>query len=146
MSGKELFAAINATLNGTCAILLVIGYSAILMRKVKLHATIMITALTVSAVFLASYVYSKAKFGEQSSGIAAGPLKTFYLILLASHVLLAVGMLPPIAMTVWRASTSQWKRHMAIARPTFWIWLYVSVTGVIVYWLLWQVFPAMRPH
>lgn len=144
MSDKEHFAAFNAILNGTCAVLLALGYTAISLRKVKLHATIMITALTVSAVFLGSYIYSKYEFGEQSSGIQAGPLKTFYLILLASHVLLAVGMLPPIAMTVWRASTSQWKRHVAIARPTFWIWFYVSVTGVIVYWLLWQVFPSMR--
>ncbi|HEY7088199.1 MAG TPA: DUF420 domain-containing protein [Tepidisphaeraceae bacterium] len=142
--GKELFAAINATLNGTSAALMLTGYVLIRCRKIRAHASFMIAALCTSAVFLACYVYSKIAFGERSSGIQPGPLKTLYLVLLASHVLLAIGMLPPIAVTVWRAYRRQWDRHRRIARPTFWIWLYVSVTGVIVYWMLYHLFPSMR--
>jgi uncharacterized membrane protein YozB (DUF420 family) len=103
----------------------------------------MIAALILSTVFLGTYGYSKAVYGEQSSGLHPGPLKTFYLILLASHVLLAIGMLPPIVITVWRAYTRQWVSHRKIARPTIWIWFYVSGTGVVVYWLLYHLFPSM---
>jgi uncharacterized membrane protein YozB (DUF420 family) len=142
-SGKELFAAINATLNGASAILLVIAYIMIRQRKIRAHATLMIIALVLSLLFLGTYVYSKIAYGEQSSGIAPGPLKTFYLSLLASHVLLAIGMLPPIVVTVWRASSRNWEGHKKIARPTIWVWFYVSGTGVIVYWMLYHLFPSM---
>jgi uncharacterized membrane protein YozB (DUF420 family) len=142
--GKELFAAIDAALNGTSTILLVAGYLLIRQNKVRAHAWLMICALTTSTAFLVCYVYSKVKFGETSSGLQPGLLRTSYLILLASHVILAAGMLPPIIITVWRAYTRQWERHRQIARPTFWIWLYVSVTGVIIYFLLFHLFPSMR--
>jgi uncharacterized membrane protein YozB (DUF420 family) len=144
VQGKELFALIDATLNGASTVLLVAAYAMIRLKNVKAHATLMICALVTSAAFLCFYVYSKAKFGETSSGLPSGPLKTGYLVLLASHVILAVVMLPPIVITVWRAYTRQWDRHKKIARPTFWIWLYVSATGVIIYWLLFHLFPSMR--
>ena len=140
---KELLAAIDATLNGSSAILLVSAYVMILQKKVRAHAWLMIAALCTSAIFLVCYISSYILFKERSSGLQPGPLKTFYLILLASHVLLAVGMLPPIMMTVWRAYNRRWEMHRKIARPTFWVWLYVSGTGVVVYWMLYHVFPSM---
>jgi len=140
---KEHFAAFNAILNGTSGVFLVVGYLLILRRRYRAHAVFMIAALCTSAVFLVSYVYSHYAFGERSSGLAAGPLRTFYFALLASHVLLAVAMLPPIFLTVFRAYTRQWSRHKKIAQPTFWVWLYVSATGVIVYVMLYHLFPAL---
>lgn len=144
MDGKELFAAINASLNGTSGLLLGIGYLMIRRRNYLAHGWFMSSALVTSTVFLASYLYSNYAYGDRSSGLQPGALRTFYLLLLASHVLLAMVMLPPIFITVWRAATRQWARHAKIARPTLWIWLYVSVTGVIVYFMLYHLFPAMR--
>jgi putative membrane protein len=141
--GKEVFAAINATLNATSLVLLVLAYVMILRRNIRAHAYLMISALITSAVFLTTYVYSQFAFGERSSGLQSGPLKTFYIVLLASHVLLAIVMLPPILMTVWRAYTRQWVKHAKLARPTLWIWLYVSATGVIVYFMLYHLFPGL---
>jgi uncharacterized membrane protein YozB (DUF420 family) len=140
---KEFLAALNATLNGTSAVLLVLAYVMIRRGNVRAHASLMISALLTSSVFLGFYLYSRFTFGERKSGLEAGALQTFYLLLLASHVLLAVGMLPPIAITVWRAYTRQWVSHAKIARPTLWIWLYVSATGVIVYWMLYHLFPSL---
>jgi uncharacterized membrane protein YozB (DUF420 family) len=143
LEGKGLFAAINATLNGTSGVLLVAGYLLILRKQYRAHAALMIAALSTSAVFLVSYVYSHYAFGERSSGLQPGPLRTFYFAMLASHVLLAIGMLPPIFMTVFRAWGRQWPRHAKIGQPTFWVWLYVSVTGVMVYYMLYHLFPSL---
>ena len=140
---KEVLAAINATLNGTSGILLIIAYVLVLKRQYRPHATLMIAALITSAIFLCFYLYSQYAFGDRSSGLQPGKLRTFYLSLLASHVLLAVGMLPPIVMTVWRAYKRQWISHRKIARVTIWVWLYVSVTGVVVYWMLYHLFPSL---
>jgi uncharacterized membrane protein YozB (DUF420 family) len=144
VSGKELLAAINATLNGTTGVLLVIAFVMIKKKRVRAHATFMITALCTSAVFLACYVSSQVLYKDRSSGLAPSPLRTAYFVLLISHVLLAVGMLPMIAMTVLRAYRREWERHRKIASPTFFIWLYVSVTGVVVYWMLYHLFPSMK--
>jgi uncharacterized membrane protein YozB (DUF420 family) len=83
------------------------------------------------------------KYDERSSGLPSGAIKTAYLLMLASHVLLAMGMLPMIGLTLWRAYRRQWSKHRRIARPTFWIWLYVSITGVMIYLVLYQVAPRM---
>ncbi|HMB96153.1 MAG TPA: DUF420 domain-containing protein [Tepidisphaeraceae bacterium] len=144
MGGKEFLAAFNATMNGASAILLVSGYLAIRRRQIRMHATLMIAALTTSTIFLATYIYEHARYGERTSGLQASPLRTFYLVLLISHVLLAIGMLPPIVMTVWRAYKRQWFSHARLARPTLFVWLYVSVTGVVVYWMLYHLFPSMQ--
>ncbi|HVT89449.1 MAG TPA: DUF420 domain-containing protein [Tepidisphaeraceae bacterium] len=142
MNGKELLAAINATLNGSCAILLIAGYVMIRRQKVRAHVTLMISALVVSAIFLACYLYSQFAYGDRTIGLKPSPLRTFYLILLASHVLLAIGMLPPILMTVWRAYHWRWEAHKKIAKPTLAVWIYVSITGVMVYWMLYHLFPS----
>jgi uncharacterized membrane protein YozB (DUF420 family) len=125
-------------------VLLVLAFVMVKQKNYRAHAYLMLSGLTTSAVFLVFYITSHALYGERSSGLQASPLRTFYFILLASHVLLAVGMLPLIAMSLWRAYRRQWDRHRRIAAPTYWIWLYVSVTGVVVYVLLYHVFPASR--
>ncbi|MDB5294719.1 MAG: putative rane protein [Phycisphaerales bacterium] len=140
---KDMLAALNATLNGTSAVLLLVAFVLIKRRRVRAHAWTMVAALCTSAVFLVFYVTSYVLFKDRSSGLRPGPLRTFYFALLISHVLLAVGMLPMIFLTFQRAYRRQWQRHRAIARPTFYIWFYVSVTGVIVYWMLYHLFPSL---
>jgi len=71
-------------------------------------------------------------------------LRAIYLVILVPHLLLAVGMLPMIYLAFYRASRRQWDRHRRIAKPTFFIWLYVSVTGVVIYWMLYHLFPSMK--
>jgi uncharacterized membrane protein YozB (DUF420 family) len=145
VSGKELLAAINASLNGLSATLLVLAFIFIKRRMVAAHAWTMIAALFTSAVFLACYLTSYFKYSERSTKEMAhiGSLRYFYLALLASHVLLAVVMLPMIVMSLVRAYQRKWQKHHKIASPTFFIWFYVSVTGVVVYLLLYQLFPRM---
>ena len=141
---KELLAGINATLNATSAVLLVLAFVFIKRKRVKAHAWTMIAALTTSATFLVFYLTSYFVFGERSSGVEPSPAKTFYLLLLLSHVLLAVAMLPMIIIALIRAYNREWARHHKIASPTFFIWFYVSVTGVVVYWMLYHLFPSMK--
>lgn len=138
--------AVNATLNGASAVLLGTGYVCIKLRKVKLHATMMISSVVTSAIFLACYVVYHISVPPKSIGLPHGAMRDAYLTLLASHVVLAIGMLPMIAMTLWRALHKQWKQHLKIAPPTFWIWFYVSVTGVVVYFFLYHWAPAMYPE
>jgi uncharacterized membrane protein YozB (DUF420 family) len=136
---------VNASLNGASALLLAVGYVCIKLRRVKAHATMMICAVATSAIFLGCYIVYHVSVPPKSIGLPGGPLKTAYLILLASHVILAIGMLPMIFFTLWRAYHRQWKQHLAIAPPTFWIWFYVSVTGVVVYGFLYHLAPALYP-
>jgi uncharacterized membrane protein YozB (DUF420 family) len=147
VSGKELLAALNAGLNGTSALLLILAYLTI-RRGVEnycAHAWFMLAALTTSAVFLVFYVTSYVVYGDRSSGLPPGLFRTSYLLMLASHVLLAMVMLPMIGVTLWRAYRRDWLRHRRIARPTYWIWLYVSITGVLIYLVLYHIVPAMYP-
>lgn len=144
MNGKEVLAAINATLNSTSVILLIAGYLMIRKGNWLNHARLMVAALCTSALFLVFYITSYVIYDDRTSKLDAGPLRTFYLILLASHVILAIGMLPPILMTVWRAYRRNWEAHKRIAKPTLWVWLYVSITGVIVYFMLYHLFPSMK--
>ena len=125
--------------------LLVSAYLLIRRRKYRAHGTLMVAAFCVSTIFLVSYLYSKATYGEvttESLGLKAGPLKVLYLLVLIPHVILAVVMLPLIFMAMYRASRRQWTLHTRWSRPAFWIWLYVSVSGVAVYILLYHVIPA----
>jgi len=141
---KEQFALLNACLNGLSGLLLVVAYVAVKKKRYYLHGYLMSAAIVSSAVFLVSYLTSKALHGEQStSALGTSPIRIIYFIILIPHVLLAVGMLPFIFVTVLRAYQRDWIRHRRIARPTFWIWLYVSVTGVIIYWMLYHLFPTM---
>jgi uncharacterized membrane protein YozB (DUF420 family) len=141
--GKATLALLNAILNGTSAVLLVSAYVLIKRRRIIPHVYLMLAALVTSAVFLVFYVTSYVTYGDKTSGLAPGTLRTVYFAILIPHVILAVAMLPMIGMTIWRAYKRQWDRHRRLARPTFWIWLYVSVTGVVIYWMLYHLFPRV---
>jgi uncharacterized membrane protein YozB (DUF420 family) len=136
--------AVNATLNCLAAILLIVGYNFIRRRMIRAHATLMISSAFVSAIFLACYLVYHFSVPPRSAGLPPSALRTAYFVLLFSHVVLAIVVLPMIAATLYFASRRQFLRHRAIARPTFWIWLYVSVTGVLVYILLYHVFPSIH--
>ena len=141
---KEDFALVNASLNAVSAVLLVAGYIVVKRGNYRTHGWMMGSSLVVSTVFLGFYLTSKFLFGENSTKhLGLHPLRILYLVILVPHVLLAVGMLPPILMVVWRAYKRDWVRHRKLARPTFWIWLYVSVTGVVIYLMLYHLFPKL---
>jgi protein SCO1/2/putative membrane protein len=130
--------AVNATLNGTCALLLMLGWVLILTRRVRGHAACMISAVVVSAVFLGCYLVYHFQVGSVSFQ-GTGRSKVIYLSILLSHTLLAtLGVVPLVALTLIRAIRKDFHRHASIARVTFPIWLYVSITGVVIYWMLYQ--------
>ncbi len=128
---------INATLNGSSAVLLVFGWLAIRSRKVKSHIACMATALVVSGVFLACYLVYHYSVGSVAFR-GVGPIRVVYLSILLSHTVLAVVIVPLIAATVFLALRGRYATHARVARVTFPIWLYVSITGVVVYWMLYQ--------
>ncbi len=128
---------LNATLNGVAATLLFIGYVAIKKNKRDLHRNLMVAALTVSAAFLTSYlIYHYHVPSKKFPDI--GFIKTVYLLILIPHIILAAGMVPMILKTFWHAYRQEWEKHKKIARITFPIWMYVSVTGVIIYLMLYH--------
>lgn len=134
--------AVNATLNGIATILLICGYIAIRQRKVQLHRRIMISAFVVSCVFLVCYLVYHYNVGSVRFD-KPGWVRTVYLWILTTHTILAA-IVPVLAIiTLSRALKAKFARHRAIARWTFPIWLYVSVTGVVVYVLLYQVRPRL---
>ena len=129
--------ALNASLNATAAILLVVGYSFIRAGDMRRHRAAMLTACAVSTAFLTSYVIYHANIGSKPFQ-GRGPIRAVYFTILLTHVTLAVTVLPLALITVIRGLRGRYDRHMAIARWTFPIWLYVSVTGVIVYLMLYR--------
>ena len=132
-------AALNATLNGTSAILLACGYAAIKNGKIKVHKAFMISAFAVSTVFLASYLIYHYRVGHVVFQ-GQGWIRPLYFALLISHTVLAIVIVPMILVTLRRAWLEKFDRHRIIARWTLPLWFYVSVTGVIVYVLLYQVY------
>ncbi len=132
-------AALNASLNGTSAILLACGYAAIRERKVKVHKAFMISAFAVSTVFLISYLIYHYRVGHVVFQ-GQGWIRPVYFALLLSHTVLAIVIVPLILITLRRAWLEKFDRHRLIARWTLPLWFYVSVTGVIVYILLYQVY------
>jgi uncharacterized membrane protein YozB (DUF420 family) len=139
---------LNATLNGLSGLLLVVGYLAIRRRLVTLHKACMLSALLVSAVFLASYLYYHfavkeqvaTRFADRNPG-APALVANLYYGLLASHTVLAAAVAPLALVTAYLGLSDRLKRHVRIARWTLPIWLYVSVTGVVVYWMLYRLYP-----
>jgi putative membrane protein len=129
--------ALNACLNALSAMLLVAGYLAIRRRLVDLHRACMVAALVASTLFLASYLYYHARVGSVRFQGTGGARAVYFGVLLTHTVLAAA--VPPLALvTVYRALRRSFARHRAIARWTLPIWLYVSVTGVAVYWMLYR--------
>ncbi len=129
---------VNASLNATTSVLLVTGWLLIRRKKIAAHRAVMITALAVSVLFLASYLYYHAHIGSKPFE-GRGWIRPVYFSILLSHTVLAAAVVPLALVTLVRGLRARYDRHRAIARWTLPIWLYVSVTGVIVYVLLYRV-------
>jgi putative membrane protein len=129
--------ALNAVLNGTSAVLLAAGYRFIRQKRVAPHRACMLGAFVVSVLFLISYVVYHAQAGSRPFP-GQGWVRGVYFALLISHIVLAAGILPAVLVTVYRAWQRDFRRHVAFARWTLPVWLYVSVTGVVVYWMLYH--------
>ena len=134
--------AVNASLNALSAVCLFAGWVAIRRKQITVHRTFMITALAVSAAFLTCYLIYHAEVGSVKFR-AEGWIRPVYLGILLFHTVLAAILPFLAAITVWRAARGQFARHRRIARVTWPIWMTVSVTGVVVYWLLYHVEPGI---
>ena len=132
-------AALNASLNGTSAVLLASGYAAIRNGKIAVHKAFMIAAFAVSSVFLVSYVAYHIRVGHVVFQ-GQGWIRPVYFVLLTSHTLLAIVIVPMILITLRRAWVERFDKHRAIARWTLPLWFYVCVTGVIVYLMVYQIY------
>ena len=129
--------ALNATLNATSAVLLMTGYVFIRQGHVRRHRAAMIAACIVSTLFLTSYVIYHANIGSRPF-TGTGPMRAVYFTILITHVVLAAAVPPLALITLWRGLRARFDKHVAIARWTLPIWMYVSVTGVIVYLMLYR--------
>ena len=134
------FPALIASLNGISAILLLIGRYLIARGKVAAHRASMIGAVIASALFLVCYVYFHAHVGDIHF-LGEGIWRSVYFWLLIPHVILAIVIVPMVIITLSRGLRGRYDRHRAIARWTWPLWMYVSVTGVLVYFMLYQWFP-----
>ena len=131
---------VNACLNGTSAILLFTGYSFIRARNVVAHRACQIAALVVSLLFLTSYLTYHYHHGA-TRFLGTGLARPIYFTVLTSHTILAIVIVPLVSLTFYRAFRGDFLRHRRIARITLPLWLYVSITGVIVYLMLYQIYP-----
>jgi uncharacterized membrane protein YozB (DUF420 family) len=129
--------ALNATLNATSAVLLTIGYLRIRNGDIRRHKAMMISACVVSTLFLISYVVYHAHIGSKPFP-GRGPIRFVYFTILLTHVVLAAAIVPLVVVTLTRGLRARYDAHRRIARWTLPFWLYVSVTGVIVYLMLYQ--------
>jgi uncharacterized membrane protein YozB (DUF420 family) len=142
MAGEyAIFPVINASLNGASALLLLVGRNLIKRGRVAAHRIVMIVALCASTLFLASYLYYHAHVGSvhfQGHGWS----RPVYFSILISHTILAAAIVPLVIITFARALRGRFDRHRAIARWTFPLWLYVSITGVVIYVMLYQLYAS----
>jgi len=129
--------AVNATLNALSGILLIMGYVSIRARRIEWHRLCMIAAFVTSSIFLVCYVIYHAQVGSVRF-TRQGFVRPLYFSILITHVTLAATVVPLAVMTLSRGLRGQYPRHRAIARWTLPVWLYVSVTGVVVYWMLYR--------
>src|SRR5437762_10205516 len=136
-----IFPIINATLNGTSAVLLVTAHSMIKRGRMTAHRALMLTAVVTSSLFLASYLYYHYHVGSMHFQ-GRGLWRPLYFTILISHTTLAAAIVPLVIITLSRAFRERFDRHRAIARWTYPIWLYVSVTGVVIYFMLYHLFAA----
>jgi uncharacterized membrane protein YozB (DUF420 family) len=132
-----LLPAINATLNSISAILLLLGFVFIKRKYVAAHRACMLSALVVSAVFLLCYLVHHAQVGSVPFR-GTGLLRSVYFAILIPHVVLAAAVVPLALVTVTRGLKGRIEKHRPLARVTLPIWLFVSVSGVVVYWMLYQ--------
>lgn len=145
----HIFATINAFINSAIALLLVMALVAVKNGKYRLHKRLMTTALILSVLFLVSYIAhhlltGEAKFGDsnhdglvsEEEKLLVGNVRIVYYFILATHIFLAAIILPFILFTAYRALTAEYALHKKLARITWPLWLYVAVTGPVVYWLI----------
>ena len=128
---------LNAILNSLSAVLLLNGYLAIRRRQIRRHKMSMLGAFTTSSLFLISYLVYHAQIGSRPF-TGQGWIRPLYFGILISHTVLAAAIVPLVLMTLRRALRGDFARHVPIARRTLPVWLYVSVTGVVVYWMLYR--------
>ncbi len=136
-----IFPVINATLNGTSAVLLVTAHHQIKKGRLAAHRGLMLAAVATSSLFLASYLYYHWHVGSVRFQ-GQGGWRPVYFTILISHTTLAVTIVPLVIITLVRALRERFDRHRAIARWTYPLWLYVSVTGVVVYFMLYHLFAS----
>jgi len=132
---------LNAILNSLSAVLLSSGYIAIRRRRESLHKACMLAACVVSALFLISYLTYHYHVGSKPFP-GQGGIRFVYFAILLSHTILAMVIVPLVVLTLFRAWKAQWPRHRRLARWTLPLWLYVSVTGVVIYVMLYQFYPV----
>ncbi len=133
----EAHPPLNAALNATAAVLLAAGFAFIRAKRIAAHKACMLSAVAVSAVFLTSYLYYHYHAGSTPFQ-GQGFVRTLYFTILISHTILAIVILPLVIITVTFALRGKIERHRRIARWTLPLWFYVSVTGVVIYWMLYQ--------
>ena len=146
MSSAQLHPTLNAALNLTCFIFLVAGRIAIARGDTALHRKRMLTALAFACVFLVSYLLRVATTGTHHYPGPWGWDKTAYIIILTSHTILAAVLVPLVIVTVRRALRGDFVAHRRIVQLTWPIWAYVSVTGVLVYLMLYHLAPVLHPQ
>lgn len=140
---------VNAVLNGTCSLLLLFSLAAIKKRKIELHKKLNLTAFLLSTLFLLSYVTAHyfipdTKYGDSDhdgvmsamESAAVSGIKTIYVIILLSHIFLAIVVLPMVLLSFYYGLTDQREKHKKLTRFSYPIWLYVTVTGVVVYLMI----------
>jgi len=132
-----LLPTVNASLNAVSGVFLLVGYVLIRRRDIKGHRNAMLGAFASSTLFLISYLIYHANVGSRPFG-GQGTIRIVYFTVLISHVILAIAILPMALSTLSRGLRGRYPEHKRIARRTFPIWMYVSVTGVIVYMMLYQ--------
>jgi protein SCO1/2/putative membrane protein len=135
------FPHLNAALNALSAVLIVTGLVLIRRGRFRAHAAMMIAATITSTAFLVCYLIYHAQMPPKSFAVAASPIRTIYFGILLSHTLLAAVVLPLVLISLWRAYRRQWEKHRRIGPWTSGVWLYVSITGVIIYWMLYHLWP-----
>jgi uncharacterized membrane protein YozB (DUF420 family) len=141
MTDYSLFPALNATLNGTSAVLIATGRGLIRRGNMVAHRACMIAAVVCSSAFLVSYLWYHAHVGSVRF-LGHGVVRPVYFAILISHTLLAAVVVPLVIVTLVRGLKARFERHRAIARWTYPIWLYVSVTGVVIYVMLYHIYPS----
>ena len=130
---------VNASLNGLATVLLIVGYVCIRRRRITAHRTAMVAAFATSVLFLVSYLIYHAHAGSRPFP-GQGPIRVVYFLILISHIVLAATIPPLAGITLWRAYRRRFDRHRKIARWTLPLWLYVSVTGIVVYLMLYRLY------
>jgi uncharacterized membrane protein YozB (DUF420 family) len=136
------FPALDASLNAASAVLLTAGFTFVKRKKIAAHRACMTGAFAVSTVFLGCYLYYHITTGARTPFGGTGAIRTIYYTMLISHIFLAIVIVPLILRTLTLALKGNYQRHRAWARWTFPLWYYVSVTGVLVYFFLYQWWPA----